>query len=62
MTKAMHRAEEVDAATYTVEAVASILMMLANGEHDRGNVPMALIWLGKQLEQAGMVLSDGGKA
>ncbi len=58
----MRKAEEVDDAAYTVEAVASILMMLANGEHDRGNVPMALIWLGKQLEQAGMVLSAGGKS
>jgi hypothetical protein len=62
MTHVMLRAEELDAAACTVEAVASILMMLANGEHDRGNVPMAMLWLGKQLEQAGMILSDGGKS
>ena len=62
MTGAMERAHQVDLATYTVEAVAGILLVLANGEHDRGNLPMTLTWLGKQLEQAGMVLSDGGKS
>ena len=61
MTGAMERAKQVDRATGTVEAVASILKVLANGEHDRGNIPMMLIWLGTQLEDAGMVLSGGGE-
>ena len=62
MTDAMLRAKEVDRATYTVEAVAILLMVLGEASHDRGNIHLALTWLGRQLEDAGMTLSSGGRA
>ena len=62
MTETMLRAKEVDRATYTVEAVAILLMVLGEASHDRGNIHLVLEWLGRQLEDAGMTLSSGGKA
>jgi hypothetical protein len=62
VTGAMERARRVDRATYTVEAVAILLMVLGEASHDKGNIHLALNWLGGQLEDAGMVLSDGGKS
>ena len=48
-----------DEATYTVEAVAILLMVLGEASHDKGNIHLALNWLGRRLEDAGMALSAG---
>ena len=49
-------------ATYTVEAAAILLKVLGDASHDKGNLHLALDWLGSRLEDAGMALSAGEKA
>ena len=46
---------------FTVEAVVTLLLMMGSADQDKGNVPMALRWLGGQLEAAGMLLEAGGQ-
>jgi hypothetical protein len=58
----MLRAKEVDRATYTVEAAAILLKVLGEASHDKINIHLVLEWLGRQLDDAGMTLSSGGKA
>jgi hypothetical protein len=52
----------VDRATYTVEAAAILLKVLGEASHDKINIHLVLEWLGRQLDDAGMTLSSGGKA
>lgn len=48
-------------ASVTVEVVAAILCMMAEGEHSDTSLPSVLLWLGQRLGEAGQALSDGGQ-
>ena len=49
-----------DQAAYTVQAVASLLLIMGSADLDKGNHTLCLDWLGRQLDEAGMIL-DGGE-
>ena len=54
-------ATQQDEAVYTVQAVASLLLLMGSSDLDKGNHALCMDWLGRQLDKAGMVL-DGGAA
>jgi hypothetical protein len=53
------RSTPQDQALYTVQAVASLLLIMGSADLDKGNHALCVDWLGRQLDEAGMILNGG---